>query len=70
MALSDRPAARPRAVKAVADADRLPLPQGEELVRVLSAMSRNEIWRTYQVSKHRADQLLRALADGNLEEVA
>lgn len=63
-------AASPRAVKAVADADKLPLPEGEELVRVLSTMSRNEIWRTYQVSKHRADQLLKALAEGNLEEVA
>jgi hypothetical protein len=70
MALSDRPAPRPRAVRAVADAGKLPLPRGEELVRVLSAMSRNEIWRTYQVSKHRADQLLKALAEGNLEEVA
>jgi hypothetical protein len=69
MALSDRPASRSRAVKAVGD-DRQPLPQGEELVRVLNTMSRNEIWRTYQVSKHKADQLLKALAEGNLEEVA
>lgn len=70
MDLSQRPASRPRAVKAVADAPKLPLPSGEELERVLTTMSRNEIWRTYQVSKHKADQLLKALAEGNLEEVA
>jgi hypothetical protein len=70
MGLSQRPAAKPRGVKAVGD-DRLPLPEGrDELRRVLASMSRNEIWRTYQVSKHKADQLLKALADGNLEEVA
>lgn len=70
MDLARRPAARPRAVKAVGD-DRQPLPEDrDELRRVLASMSRNEIWRTYQVSKHKADQLLKALADGNLEGVA
>lgn len=69
MDLSQRPV-KPRAVKAVDD-DRQPLPEDkDELRRVLESMSRNEIWRTYQVSKHKADQLLKALADGNLEEVA
>ncbi len=72
MMLADRPAVpRARKPQPVADAAKQPLPEGVDALRqVLTTMSRNEIWRTYQVSKHRADQLLKALAAGTLEEVA
>jgi hypothetical protein len=45
---------------------RQPLPVGAELRRVVSEMGRNEMWRTYDISKGKADELKRQLAEGTL----
>ena len=56
MALADRPARR-RAAASVS-IDRAPLPADEaELAALVRSMSRNELFRQYQVSKHEADKL-------------
>lgn len=62
VSLAQRPraAARPRRPQAVPAEDdaRLPLPAGEaELRELVASTTRNDLYRTYQVSKHKADQL-------------
>lgn len=75
MTLAPRPsraaaprASRPRAVPG--DDPRRPLPSGAELAALLATASRNEIYRTYRVSKDRASKLLAARRDGALEEMS
>lgn len=52
------PRAQPKARPAAVDDTRLPLPDGEDEVRqAVRSMTRNDLWRTYRVSKHKADQL-------------
>lgn len=62
---------RPKAVPAEGDA-RLPLPADEgELRKIVSSMTRNKIWETYQVSKGGADKLRAQYLDSDSsEEVA
>jgi len=43
---------------------RLPLPEGEELERAVTTLSRNEMFRKYQVTKHKADQLRKQFGVG------
>ncbi|HEV3290585.1 MAG TPA: hypothetical protein VG123_16490 [Streptosporangiaceae bacterium] len=63
----DREPVRPHAVPdPPPQRQKLPLPVGEELRRAVSEMSRNEMWRTYDISKGKADELKRQLADGTL----
>jgi hypothetical protein len=74
MTLADRPkpaAARRKPVQAVPDAgeERLPLPADEDALRSLvNSMTRNDLYRQYQVSKHQADKLRQQYL--NEEEVA
>lgn len=59
MSLADRPkhAPRQRAAASVS-IDRKPLPADEAALRALvNSMSRNDLWRQYEVSKHGADKL-------------
>lgn len=59
MTLPARPKARtrPKAVPDAAD-ERLPLPEDEDKLRdLVNSMSRNDLFRTYQVSKGGADKL-------------
>jgi hypothetical protein len=62
--------ARPVLVPSAAGADaRLPLPAGEaELAALVRATKRNALFRDYQVSKHRADQLKRQYQSQEADE--
>ena len=68
MALAQRPASRPRAVK-VADDTRLPLPADPgELAAALAGLSRNKIFETYRVSKGKASTLVAARDEDRLAQ--
>jgi hypothetical protein len=78
MQLSERPEPKPAprapqgpprltVVAPPAAGARKPLPSDpEELRRVVSSMSRNKLFQTYDVSKHTADKLKKQLEDGTL----
>lgn len=66
MTLASRPKARPAA--AAGPDDRKPWPDDEaQRARLVNSMTRNELWRTYQLSKHAADKAREQYLDDEKE---